>query len=219
MHALRLDQPTLRHVLCLGAHCDDLEVGCAGSILTLLRRPQPPAVTWVVFCSDDVREAEARRSAERLLADAPQSRVVIKRFRDGYLPYEGAVVKDAFEELKGTVAPDLIFTHYRHDLHQDHRTISELTWNTFRDHLILEYEIPKFDGDLGTPNVFVALDQATCRRKLDLILTGFPSQAGKRWFTEDLFRAMLRIRGMECNAPEGAAEAFHARKLVVGLQE
>jgi LmbE family N-acetylglucosaminyl deacetylase len=217
MQTIRLDRSTPRHVLCLGAHADDLEIGCAGTVFTLLQRPDPPAFTWVVFCSDAVREAEALASAEKLLIDAPRSCIVIKRFRDGYLPYEGALVKETFEELKATVTPDLIFTHYRHDLHQDHRLVSELTWNTFRDHLILEYEIPKFDGDLGTPNVFVALDPATCQRKVETILAGFPSQAGKRWFSEDVFRALLRIRGMECHAADGTAEAFYARKLVVGL--
>lgn len=209
----RLDRP-LTQVLCLGAHCDDLEIGCGGTVLHLAERPDPPAFTWVVFASDATREAEALRSAETLLRGARSARIVVKKFRDGFLPYEGGLVKEVFEELKGEVAPDLVLTHYREDLHQDHRLISELTWNTFRDHLILEYEVPKYDGDLGVPNFFVPLEESLCRRKVDTILTSFASQRGKRWFTEDLFRSMLRLRGMECNAPSNYAEAFYCRKLV-----
>lgn len=208
--------PPIRHVLCLGAHCDDLEIGCGGTVLKLTESPNPPAFTWVVFSSDPSREAEALRGADALLRRASDSRIIIKKFRDGFLPYEGSLVKEAFEEIKGQVSPDLILTHYRDDLHQDHRLISELTWNTFRDHLILEYEIPKYDGDLGAPNVFVPLDETVCRRKIDTILTNFGSQAGKRWFSEDIFRALLRLRGMECNASDNLAEAFYCRKLVVG---
>jgi hypothetical protein len=145
----------------------------------------------------------------------PGSRIIIRKFRDGFLPHEGREVKEAFEELKEGPSPDLILTHYRGDLHQDHRLISELTWNTFRNHLILEYEIPKYDGDLGTPNVFVPVDEPLCQRKIDTILENFASQAGKRWFTPEVFRALLRLRGMECNSPSDYAEAFYCRKLVV----
>ena len=205
-----------RQVLCLGAHCDDLEIGCAGTVLKLIQEPTPPAFTWVVFASDARREAEALKRAEALLRGASGVRIIIQKFRDGFLPYEAGLVKESFEELKTEVSPDLILTHYRGDLHQDHRLISELTWNTFRDHLILEYEIPKYDGDLGSPNVFVPLDPSLGRRKIDAIMTGFPSQVGKRWFDEDLFRSMLRLRGMECNASDDYAEAFYCRKLVVG---
>jgi LmbE family N-acetylglucosaminyl deacetylase len=217
MRGLGLGQSSFRQVLCLGAHCDDLEIGCAGTVFTLVQRPEPPTFTWVVFCAEGTREIEALRSAEKILSLSPTSRVIVQTFRDGYLPYEGARVKEAFEELKQVVSPDLVLTHYRHDLHQDHRLISELTWNTFRDHLILEYEIPKFDGDFGIPNVFVPLDEATCQQKIDTILGGFPSQAGRRWFTEDMFRSVLRLRGMECNAPHGSAEAFYGRKVVLEL--
>ncbi|MGH6689259.1 MAG: PIG-L deacetylase family protein [Gammaproteobacteria bacterium] len=204
------------HVLCLGAHCDDLEIGCAGTVLRLTEEPNPPAITWVVFTSEARREAEALRSAEALLRRASRARIIIHKFRDGFLPYEGSAVKESFEELKNEATPDLVLTHYRHDLHQDHRLISELTWNTFRDHLILEYEIPKYDGDFGVPNLFVPLDESLVRRKVDAIMTGFSSQVGKRWFTEETFRSVLRLRGMECNAPDNYAEAFHCRKLVVG---
>jgi LmbE family N-acetylglucosaminyl deacetylase len=206
----------ISHVLCLGAHCDDLEIGCGGTVLKLADGPTPPTFTWVVFTSDVTREAEARVSADALLRRAaPGSRIIIRKFRDGFLPYEGGLIKETFEELKEVASPDLILTHYRGDLHQDHRLISELTWNTFRNHLILEYEIPKYDGDLGTPNLFVPLDEALCKRKIDIILTSFPSQARKRWFSEELFRSILRIRGMECNAPSNQAEAFYCRKLQV----
>jgi LmbE family N-acetylglucosaminyl deacetylase len=208
--------PPINHVLCLGAHCDDLEIGCGGTVLKLARGQNPPAFTWVVFTSDATREAEALQSARMALAKASSSRIIIKKFRDGFLPYEGSLVKETFEELKEFVSPDLVLTHSRDDLHQDHRLISELTWNTFRDHLILEYEIPKYDGDLGAPNIFVPLDESLCQEKIDTILTSFPSQAGKRWFSGDLFRSLLRLRGMECNAPSSYAEAFYCRKLTVG---
>jgi LmbE family N-acetylglucosaminyl deacetylase len=205
-----------RHVLCLGAHCDDLEIGCAGTVLKLTAEANPPVITWVIFTSDARREAEALKSAETLLRRAAGLRIIIHKFRDGFLPYEGSAVKESFEELKSEVSPDLILTHHRADLHQDHRLISELAWNTFRDHLILEYEVPKYDGDLGTPNVFVPLDESDVRLKIEAIMTGFPSQAGKRWFEAETFRSLLRLRGMECNAPGKYAEAFYCRKLVVG---
>jgi len=218
MRSLPLDRldPPFENVLCLGAHPDDIEIGCAGTILRLAQAPKPPAFTWVVFSSDAVREEEARRSAESLLRGTPQPRIRIEEFRDGFLPYDGARVKEVFEGLKSLTAPDLVFTHYRNDLHQDHRLICELTWNTFRDQWILEYEVPKYDGDLGAPNVFVPLAEALCRSKIDAILQGFPSQRRKRWFSEDVFRGLMRLRGVECNAPGGYAEAFYGRKLVFG---
>jgi LmbE family N-acetylglucosaminyl deacetylase len=208
--------PPIRHVLCLGAHGDDIEIGCGGTVLQIAAKPNPPEFTWVVFTSDSTREAEALRSAETFLRRAAGRRIIVKKFRDGFLPYEGGLVKDAFIELRGMVSPDLVLTHYRNDLHQDHRLISELTWNTFRDHLILEYEIPKYDGDLGTPNVFVPLSESVCRAKIDTILTTFASQADNHWFSEELFRSLLRLRGMECNSTSSYAEAFHCRKLLVG---
>jgi|SRR5882672_10778386 len=215
MHTLNLrHSPALAHVLCLGAHADDIEIGCGGAVLSLLDTERPPAVTWVVFSAEGSRAEEARRSAEQFLARTPKREIIIKGFRDGFFPYTGGQVKEVFEEIKAQVAPDLVLTHYRHDLHQDHRLVAELTWNTFRDHLVLEYEIPKYDGDLGTPNVFFPLDEALVRRKIDTILTCFPTQRGKRWFSEELFRSLLRLRGMECNAPGNYAEAFYGRKLV-----
>ncbi len=207
--------PPLAEVLCLGAHADDIEIGCAGTILRLAQAPRPPAFTWVVFSSDPVRGEEALRSAQSLLRGTPAPRIRIEPFRDGFLPYDGTRVKDAFEALKATISPDLVLTHHRNDLHQDHRWIAEQTWHTFRDHWILEYEVPKYDGDLGAPNVFVPLSEALCARKIEAILRGFPSQKGKRWFAEDVFRGLLRLRGMECNASSGYAEAFFCRKLVI----
>jgi len=210
-------KPRLGHVLCLGAHCDDIEIGCGGTMAKLADEHPGLTVTWVVWSSNPTRAEEARASAEAVLAGVKSKEIVINGFPDGFLPYHGAQVKEAFEELKQrSTAPDLIFTHYRADLHQDHRLVSELTWNTFRDHLILEYEIPKFDGDLGSPNVFVHLDRALCRRKIDNLMRSFPSQANHRWFSEETFQAILRLRGMESNAPEGYAEGFYGRKLVLG---
>jgi LmbE family N-acetylglucosaminyl deacetylase len=209
-------KPRLGHVLCLGAHCDDIEIGAGGTVARLVEEHPGLSVTWVVFCSTDLRAREARASAEAMLAGVKAKDIVVKAFRDGFLPYQGGEVKEAFEALKIRATPDLILTHYRGDLHQDHRLVSELTWNTFRDHFILEYEIPKFDGDLGAPGVFVPLDEAQVRRKTDHVLRSFPSQAARSWFTEETFRAILRLRGVESNAPGGYAEAFYCRKLILG---
>ncbi len=208
-----LSAPAFASALYLGAHCDDIEIGCSGTILKLAGRGSLDRVTWVVFSSDPRREQEALRSTERLLNAVPKREVIVKSFRDGFFPYRGGEIKECFEELKATVSPDLVFTHYRDDRHQDHRLISELTWNTFRDHLILEYEVPKYDGDFGSPNVFVELEETLVARKIENLLESFGSQAGRRWFSEDLFRAALRLRGMECNAASGLAEAFYGRKL------
>ncbi len=169
---------------------------------------------WVAFASNPTREGEARAGADSFLDQAADRQVVIHKFRDGYLPFQGAEVKDAFEAAKADFRPDLILTHHRHDRHQDHRMVAELTWNTYRDHAILEYEIPKYEGDLGTPNLYLPLSEAVARRKIDLIVRSYPSQAGKRWFRPETFEAVLRLRGIECNAPDGFAEAFHATKLV-----
>jgi LmbE family N-acetylglucosaminyl deacetylase len=217
MLALRLDHADrpIERVLCLGAHCDDLEIGCGGTVMKLAALHQPLHVTWVVFSGTDVRAAEARAAATAMLQGVKQPEIIIKRFRDGFFPSLIGEIKDEFEALKRTVTPDLILTHWRQDLHQDHRTIAELTWNTFRDHLVLEYEIPKYDGDLGSPNVFVPLEETLVQRKIDTIVRSFPSQVGRQWFTEDLFRAILRLRGMEANAPSRHAEAFYCRKLAL----
>ena len=200
-------------VLCLGAHSDDIEIGCGGTVLRLAAA-RCVDVTWVVLSADAARAGEARRGADLFLRSAARASVLVKEFRDGFFPYVGADVKTYFEELKAIVSPDVVFTHYRADRHQDHRLVSELTWNTFRDHLILEYEIPKWDGDLGSPNCYVALDEETCGRKTDYLLATFQSQIGKRWFTADTFQGLMRVRGIEAGAAEGYAEAFYAHKLV-----
>jgi LmbE family N-acetylglucosaminyl deacetylase len=215
MNALTLLPQGKARVLALGAHPDDIEIGCGGTLLRLVAERPDLEVTWAVFAATPERAVEARASAAGFLAGlATPPRVVVHDFRDGFLPYSGAAVKERFEELKGFGSPDLVLTHYRDDRHQDHRLVSELTWNTWRSHLILEYEIPKYDGDFGSPNVFAQLSKATLDRKVALLLQHFPTQAGKPWFTDDLFRAVARIRGMESVAPERFAEAFYCRKAV-----
>jgi LmbE family N-acetylglucosaminyl deacetylase len=205
----------VRRALAIGCHADDIEIGCGGTILTLIRSHPEIEIDWVVLAASGDRAEEARSSAEAFLADAGAARVEVHPFRDGFLPYSNGEVKELFEELKGRVDPQLIFTHTRHDLHQDHRHACELTWNTFRNHLILEYEIPKVDGDLGAPNLFVPLTEEVARRKAALLAQHFPTQAGKHWFDEELFMGLMRIRGMEAIAPERYAEAFTCRKAVV----
>lgn len=201
-------------LLCVGAHADDLEIGCGGTILRLIAERRRLSIHWVVLSADVRRSREARRSAMRLLAGADRVDVEIAGFRDGFFPYDGLAIKERFEELKRRTRPDLVFTHRGDDAHQDHRTVSELTWNTFRDDLILEYEIPKYDGDLGRPNVFVPLPPAIRRRKLRHLMSAFPSQRRKHWYSASTFDGLMRLRGVECAAREGYAEAFHARKLV-----
>jgi len=202
-------------LLAIGAHSDDIEIGCGGTILKLIEQGSVSEISWVVLTGETKRAAEAGQSADGLLGDTPGKRVILKDFRDGYFPYDGAEIKGFFEELKAELSPDVVFTHQRHDLHQDHRVTCELTWNTFRDHLILEYEIPKYDGDMGAPNLFVPLDESLCRSKIDHLMTHFGSQASKRWFKDDLFSGLLRLRGMECNSPTSYAEAFYCRKAVL----
>jgi LmbE family N-acetylglucosaminyl deacetylase len=199
-------------ILCLGAHCDDIEIGCGGTILKLANGGDKVEICWVVMSSTKRRRDEAIRSAETFLGNVASKRIVVQEFKDGFLPFAGADVKEYFERLKIEFLPNLVLTHYRHDLHQDHRLVSDLTWNTFRNHLILEYEIPKYDGDFGSPNVFVSLDEPTCGRKIDVIMDAFVSQKGKHWFSRELFQSILRLRGMEANAVTGYAEAFYCRK-------
>ncbi len=216
MLALGLPAPTDRlSVLAIGCHADDIEIGCGGTLIELSRRCADLRVVWVVLSAEEERAEEAAASAAAFLDGSVEPRVVLAAFRDGFLPYQGSEVKGLFEQLKAEVAPDLILTHQGGDAHQDHRLASELTWNTWRDHLILEYEIPKYDGDLGRPNVFVPLDEEVSSRKIERLLSHFGSQRSKRWFSEDLFLALMRLRGMECNAPGGYAEAFYGRKIVL----
>jgi LmbE family N-acetylglucosaminyl deacetylase len=202
-------------ILCLGAHSDDIEIGCGGTILRLLSEHGSAQVCWVVFGSTGQRDAEALMSAQIFLAGAKKKEILIRNFRASFFPYVGDQIKSFFEELKERISPDLVFTHYRNDLHQDHRLISELTWNTYRNHLILEYEILKYDGDIGSPNFFVHLDEATCQKKIDVIMDCFKTQRQKDWFTPDAFLSLLRIRGIESKAPGKYAEGFYCRKVVV----
>ena len=201
-------------ILCLGAHSDDIEIGCGGTILKLLEQYKRASVYWVVFSSDERRAEEARESANMFLSQAESKSIVIKKFTTSFFPYVGMDIKLYFERLKQEVSPDVVFTHYRNDLHQDHRVISELTWNAFRNHFVLEYEIPKYDGDFGVPNSFVHLDQPTVGKKINFIMENFRSQRDKQWFDEENFRAVLRLRGMESNSPSKYAEAFYCRKMV-----
>ncbi|HWB14673.1 MAG TPA: PIG-L deacetylase family protein [Pirellulales bacterium] len=205
-----------RTILCLGAHADDIEIGCGGALAELLwTRPRTIDVEWVVFSAADDRRREALRSADLFLADARTKNVTIHDFRDACFPFDGAEIKTRFQQLRERLSPDLIFTHRREDLHQDHRLLAELTWCAFRDHLILEYEIPKYEGDLGHPNVFLPVNELVCRRKVETLLEVFATQRSKPWFTPDTFWALMRLRGLECNSPTRFAEAFTCRKLVV----
>jgi LmbE family N-acetylglucosaminyl deacetylase len=202
------------NLLCLGAHADDIEIGCGGTVLRLVKEIPDLSVRWIVFSGDSVREAEARHSAAAFLGGARASHVDILKFRDGYFPSQGAAIKDFFEALKHEFNPSLILTHWHGDAHQDHRLVAELTHNTFRDHLVLEYEIPKYDPDLGNPNFFVSLAREDLQQKIALLRQHFSSQHGRGWFTDETFFAMARLRGIGCNAPEGIAEGFYANKIV-----
>jgi LmbE family N-acetylglucosaminyl deacetylase len=201
-------------VLCLGCHSDDIEIGCGGTILRLAEQYPDCNFHWAVFSAIGAREAEAKRGAE-LFTGLRVKTQILKMFQDGFMPYVGADVKTVFEKELKHLHPDLVFTHNGRDAHQDHRLISELTWNTFRDHLILEYEIPKYDGDLGQPSVFVPLEAEVYQKKVRYIMDTFQSQRTKRWFEEDMFLSLMRLRGMECNARSGYAEAFYCRKIVM----
>ncbi len=203
-----LDRPV--RLLCLGAHADDLEIGCAGTVLKLASA-RGASVRWLVFGAAGPRMIEARQSAESLLSDAADSEIEVHSFRDGFFPYQGGEIKERFEQLKREFDPDLIFTHTRGDLHQDHRLLNELTWNTFRRHLILEYEVPKYDGDLGAPNCFVELPAELVDRKIRHLMEHFPSQRNRRWYDEETFRGLLRLRGVEAGLKY--AEAFYLRKM------
>lgn len=202
-------------ILCVGAHSDDIEIGCGGTILRMLSEHDDVEVHWVVLGSSGQRDGEAIKSAEKFLAAARSKDIIVENFKDSFFPYRGEEIKTCFEKLKRNSAPDIIFTHYRNDLHQDHRLISELTWNTYRDHLVLEYEIMKYDGDIGTPNVFVHLDESVCQKKIGLIMDCFGSQREKDWFTPDAFLSLLRLRGIESRAPGRYAEGFYCRKVVL----
>ena len=215
MLPLRFDNSTKSalNLLCIGAHCDDIEIGCGGTILKLISEKEVAAVKWVVFTSTEERAAEAKDSADQFLQNVQNKEVIIHNYKDGFLPYLGYEVKSSFEELKKDFTPDVILTHYRNDRHQDHRLISDLTWNTYRNHFILEYEIPKYDGDLGNPNFFVPLSRELVDKKIDILHESFKSQTAKHWFDRETFLSLIRIRGLEAASPSNYAEAFHARKI------
>jgi LmbE family N-acetylglucosaminyl deacetylase len=217
MQTLRLDigSRAAPQLLCIGAHSDDIEIGCGGTLIELVARYPRARVAWIVLSSGKQRAQEARRGAKAVLGKVAPQRIEIMNFRNSFFPAQLAEIKSYFENLKRALAPDVIFTHYRDDLHQDHRVTGELTWNTFRDHLILEYEIPKYDGGLGSPAVFVPLRRTTMCRKVKTLMRVFGSQRSKGWFSPETFEGLMRLRGIECNAADGYAEAFYARKLVL----
>jgi LmbE family N-acetylglucosaminyl deacetylase len=204
-------------LLCVGAHSDDIEIGCGATLLQLAARRPQPEVRWVVWSAGGRRESEAKRGARKFLGGLADEAVRVHAFRDGYFPAQFAQIKDAFESLAGEFQPDIVFTHTREDRHQDHRVVSDLTWNSFRNQLILEYEIPKWDGDFGKPNLYVPMTEAMARRKARALLSVFGSQRSKDWFTEETFLGLMRLRGIECRAPGGHAEAFYARKVSLPL--
>src|SRR5246127_1100398 len=206
---------SVRRILCLGAHSDDIEIGLGGTLLKLIERRSDLEVWWIVFSAPGYRAAEAQESANDFLSEVTNREIRIGSFRESYFPSEWPSIKEWLEEIKANFNPDVVFTHYRDDRHQDHRVLSDLAWNTFRNHLILEYEILKYDGDLGQPNVFLPLSEGFCARKVELLLKHFKTQSAKHWFTSDTFEAMHRIRGIECASASGRAEAFYCRKLVL----
>jgi LmbE family N-acetylglucosaminyl deacetylase len=206
----------VKRVLCVGAHSDDIEIGCGGTVLRMIEQSKSIEFYWLVLGSNPARAKEAERSANAFLSGAREKMVVVKSFRDGFLPYLGPPVKECFEELKKAFTPDVIFTHCRHDLHQDHRLVCELTWNTFRDHFIFEYEIPKYDADLRSPNFFVPLSDAHARKKVKSLIRYFATQQNKKWFAEELFYGLMRLRANEAASPTRYAEAFCCRKVLLG---
>ena len=204
-----------RRILCLGAHSDDIEIGIGGTLLKLAEQVTDLEICWVVFSAPGPRSDEASQSANDFLGGVANKQIRIGSFRESYFPSEWPSIKDWFEQIKAKFDPDVVFTHYRDDRHQDHRVLADLAWNTFRNHLILEYEILKYDGDLGSPNTFMPLSERLCARKIELLLQHFKTQSTKHWFTSDTFEAMHRIRGIECASATGRAEAFYCRKLVL----
>ena len=216
MKGLQLAKPGERlSVLCLGAHSDDIEIGAGATLLSLMERGIQLDVHWCVLSGGGVREDEAKKSAADFLAKAAKAQIEVMSFRDGFFPEQGEVIKQWFEALKLRVNPDLILTHRKDDAHQDHRKVCQLTWNTFRDHQILEYEIPKWDGDIGQPNVYMPVSAAALKRKIELLISHFGSQRSKQWFDADTFLGLARLRGMECRAPERYAEAFVGHKIAI----
>lgn len=212
---IEIDFTAAARVLCIGAHCDDIEIGCGGTLIRLLRDIPDVRMTWFVLTGNEQRRAETIASANRLADANNRIEIVFEDFVDGQLPYHAGGVKEAFESLKSKLAPDLVFCHWQEDGHQDHRLISEMTGNTFRDSLILEYEIPKYDGDLGRPNVYMPISEQIAKLKIDNLVQSYGSQAGKPWFDDETFRSLLRMRGIESGSNDRYAEAFHCRKMTL----
>jgi LmbE family N-acetylglucosaminyl deacetylase len=202
-------------ILCLGAHADDIEIGCGGTILRIVKEYPKAEFRWIVFSAEGKRAKEANQSAHSFLTDIKSKVIDVQAFKDSYFPFAGAAIKDSFVDLKREFSPDLVLTHYFNDAHQDHQLIAKLTWNAFRNNLILEYEIAKYDADLGIPNFYVHLDESIVQKKITNICKGFQSQTDKEWFGEETFRAIMRIRGLESNSLSKYAEAFYCRKIVV----
>lgn len=217
MLGLHLDASRPLRLLVTGAHADDIEIGCGASLVRLLREHPSCHVDWLVATACGERAAEARASADAYLSHVSSSRVHIWDFRDGFLPYEGGRLKDRFEEFKTGIAPDLVLTHYRDDRHQDHRLVSDFVWNTFRDAIVLEYEIPKWDGDLGQPNLYVDVQEQDAREKVERLNTHYASQRSRDWWDDETFFSMMRMRGIECRSASRFAEAFYARKVLLNL--
>ena len=202
-------------LLCLGAHCDDIEIGCGGALLALQEKYEISEIRWEVFASTPERKSEAENAARAFIGNRVRAEIHVHDYRDAYLQESWAEIKDDFETIKQAYQPDLILTHYGRDKHQDHRLVSELTWNTFRNHLILEYEIPKYDGDLGRPNLFIPVTDIQAQRKVDILLNAYQSQADRHWFEADTFLSLMRLRGLECGGAQKYAEGFYARKAII----
>lgn len=200
-------------ILSLGAHCDDIEIGCGGTLLRLINEDRVQHVKWIVFTSTEERKKEAIASAEHFLKNVNSKEIIVLDFKDTVLADSKQEVKLYLQSVKSGFFPDLIFTHHRNDLHQDHKLLSELTWNIFRNHLILEYEIPKYDGDLGHPNFFITLDEHLVSQKIEALLQYYESQKEKHWFDKETFVSLLRVRGLEIASPTRYAEAFHVKKV------
>jgi LmbE family N-acetylglucosaminyl deacetylase len=212
-----LESERTLNILFVGAHSDDIEIGCGATILQLVGRRPDSRIHWMVLSAAGEREAEASRSASEITDGVEELQTYLHAFRDGYFPQVYGEIKEILEQLKKRLNPDLIFTHYRQDLHQDHKVVSEITWNTFRDHLILEYEIPKYDGDLGSPNVFVSVSEQAMQKKSAHLLEHFSTQRSRHWFSEEVFTALMRIRGVESRSSTGYAEGFYVRKAVMEI--
>lgn len=216
MLPLRLpDKTKPLDVLCIGAHSDDIEIGCAATLLGLIERGHQLRVTWVVLSANGKRADEARRSADGLLGKVAELRLHLSEFRDAYFPADFASIKDCIASLRAQTNPDIVFTHSLDDRHQDHRLVADLTWQAWRDHLILEYEIPKYEGNLNRPNLFMPASRITAQKKVDHLLEHFGSQRSKDWFSAETFFGLMRLRGIECRATDGLAEAFVVRKMIL----